>query len=342
MMSTQSDKKKLLLGYKASAEQFAPQELLEFSIAAERHGFDSVFTSDHFQPWHHTGGHAPASIPWLAALGQRTERIFIGTSVLTPTFRYNPAVVAQSFATMACLTPGRVILGVGTGESMNEVPIMSEEWPPYKERFARLRESIRLMRELWSHDFVTFEGDYYRTQNATIYDRPSEPVPVYVAAGGAAAARYAGRVADGLITTSGKGMELYAGTILPALREGAEATGRDPASIAKMIEMKVSYAKDRDQAMRDTRNWAALGLSSEEKTGVEDPREMERLAAGAADRAHNRFLVATDPEEHLEQLRPYLELGFNHLVFHAPGADQLSFIRLYGQEILPRIRERWN
>ncbi|HXG40477.1 MAG TPA: LLM class flavin-dependent oxidoreductase, partial [Candidatus Limnocylindrales bacterium] len=111
----------LRLGYKASAEQFGPRELLDFAIEAERTGFDSVFVSDHFQPWRHTDGHAPNAIAWLAAVGQRTERVLLGTSVLTPTFRYNPAVVAQAFATLACLTPGRVVLGVGTGESMNEV-----------------------------------------------------------------------------------------------------------------------------------------------------------------------------------------------------------------------------
>ncbi|HEX8918529.1 MAG TPA: glucose-6-phosphate dehydrogenase (coenzyme-F420) [Chloroflexota bacterium] len=333
--------KSLKLGYKASAEQFGPQALLDFSVQAERHGFDSVFTSDHFQPWRHTNGHAPNSLVWLGALGQRTERVLLGTSVLTPTFRYNPAVVAQAMATLACLDPGRVILGVGTGESMNEVPIHTEPWPEFKERYARLREAIALMKQLWSQDFVTFEGMYYRTHNATIYDRPSEPVKLFVAAGGPQMAKYAGRVADGMIATSGKGMDLYAEKLLPALTEGAEGAGRDPDSIEKMIEMKVSFDTDRNRAMRDTREWAALALPSESKVGVEDPREMERLAAGVADQAHRRWIVSTDPEEHIEQIRPYIELGFDHLVFHAPGADQSRFIELYGREILPRLRERW-
>jgi coenzyme F420-dependent glucose-6-phosphate dehydrogenase len=331
----------LKLGYKASAEQFGPRELLDFGIAAEQNGFDSVFTSDHFQPWKHTDGHAPASIPWLAALGERTEHVLLGTSVLTPTLRYNPAVVAQSFATIACLNPGRVILGVGTGESMNEVPVMGDDWPDFKERFARLREAVVLMRELWSKDFVTFDGVYYKTRKATIYDRPTEPVPVYVAAGGAQAARYSGRVADGVIMTSGKGMQLYSETLLPALDEGAAKVGRDPHSIEKLIEMKVSFDHDRNRALHDTRNWSALALTSDEKVGVDDPREMERLAASAADRAHSRWLVSSDPEEHIEQLRPYLDLGFRHLVFHAPGNDQIAFLELYGREILPRIRQEW-
>ncbi|GAC1327660.1 MAG: glucose-6-phosphate dehydrogenase (coenzyme-F420) [Chloroflexota bacterium] len=329
------------LGYKASAEQFGPQQLLEFGIEAERRGFDSVFTSDHFQPWQHTNGHAPNSLVWLGALGQRTGRVMLGTSVLTPTFRYNPAIVAQAFATLACLNPGRVILGVGTGESMNEVPVLSAAWPEFKERYARLREAISLIQRLWSEEFVNFDGEFYQTHNATVYDRPAESVRIYVAAGGPQMARYAGRVGDGMIATSGKGMDLYAEKLLPAVREGAEEAERDHDRVDKMIEMKVSFDTDRNRAMNATKNWAALALSSEDKVGVEDPREMERLAAGVADQAHRRWLVSDDPDEHVEQIRPYIELGFGHLVFHAPDNDQSRFLELYGREILPRLRERW-
>src|SRR5580704_17180125 len=111
----------LKFGYKASAEQFGPRELLEFSCLAEDVGFDSVFVSDHFQPWKHTGGHATFSFAWLAALGAKTRRVQIGTSVATPTFRYHPSVVAQAFGTLGVMCPDRVVLGVGTGESLNEV-----------------------------------------------------------------------------------------------------------------------------------------------------------------------------------------------------------------------------
>ena len=151
------------IGYKASAEQFGPRRLVELGVLAERHGFDTVTVSDHYQPWRHEGGHAPFSLAWMSAVGERTERVLLGTSVLTPTFRYHPAVIAQAFATMGCLFPGRVMLGIGTGEAMNEVAVTGIEWPEYKERFARMRESVRLMRELWSGERVTFEGDYYKT-----------------------------------------------------------------------------------------------------------------------------------------------------------------------------------
>ena len=179
-----------------------------------------VFISDHFQPWKHHGGHAPFSLAWLGALGAVTSRITIGTSVLTPTFRYHPAVLAQAFATLGVMFPDRIVLGVGTGESLNEVPSTGMEWPEFKERFARLREAVALMRQLWTEERVTFEGQYYRTKDATIYDRPATPVPIYVAAAGALIAKYAGRMGDGLICTSGKARELYTETLLPKVAEG--------------------------------------------------------------------------------------------------------------------------
>src|SRR3954465_10090249 len=183
-------------GYKASAEQFAPAELLGYRVLGGELGFDSVFVSDHLQPWRHDGGHAPAALPWLGAVGARTERVLIGTSVLTPTFRYHPAVVAQAFATLGCLAPGRVVLGVGSGESLNEVPL-GLQWPDGKERFARLKESVQLIKQLWTEDRVTFDGQFYQTVNATIYDKPEQPVPIYIGASGPAATRLAGRISDG-------------------------------------------------------------------------------------------------------------------------------------------------
>ena len=296
--------------------------------------------SDHFQPWRHSDGHAPFAFSWLAAAGERTSQILLGTSVNTPTFRYHPAIVAQAFGTLGALFPERMILGVGTGEHLNE-GALGIVWPDNRERFARLREAVRLIRQLWSEQSVTFDGEYYHTRNATIYDRPEEQVPIYVGAGGPQVAKYAGRAADGLICTSGKGMELYSQQLLPSFSDGAKESGRDPGQLDKMIEVKVSYDTDRRRAMEDTKIWAALALPAETKAGVDDPREMEQLAKTVEDVAHRRWLVASDPEEHIEQLRPYLDLGFNHLVFHAPGDGQARFLELYGAQILPRIRKQW-
>jgi coenzyme F420-dependent glucose-6-phosphate dehydrogenase len=329
----------LTLGYKASAEQFGPRELLDFGILAEEVGFDSVVISDHFQPWRHTGGHAPFSFAWLGALGERTRRVRMGTSVVTPTLRYHPAIVAQATATLGCLDPGRVFLGVGTGEAMNEVPV-GVTWPDQKERFARLREACELMKRLWTEERVTYEGTYYQTHMATIYDRPDPPPGLYIAASGPAAARLAGRLGDGFICTSGKAPELYRETLIPAVHEGLAKAGRDPSEIELTIEMKVSYDTDRQRCLEDTRFWGALALSPEEKVGVEDPIEMERLAdALPVERTASRFIVSSDPEEQIEGIRPYLELGFTHLVFHHPGPDQARFLRLYAEQVLPRLRD---
>jgi coenzyme F420-dependent glucose-6-phosphate dehydrogenase len=330
----------LTLGYKASAEQFGPRELLDFAVVAEEAGFDSVVVSDHFQPWRHHGGHSPFSFAWLAAVGERTSRVKLGTSVVTPTFRYHPSIVAQAMGTLGVLFPNRVLLGVGTGESLNEVPSIGVKWPPFKERFGRLKEAVTLMEQLWSEERVTFEGEYYQTEKATVYDKPEQPIPLYIAGSGASAARLAGRVANGFICTSGKAPELYSETLIPAVKDGASKAGRDMRDIELMIEMKVSYDHDHERAMADTKHWAALALTPEQKAGVEDPIEMERLAdALPVEQAASRWIVSTDPDEHISHIKPYLDLGFTHLVFHAPGTDQERFLRLYGEEVLPKLRE---
>jgi coenzyme F420-dependent glucose-6-phosphate dehydrogenase len=331
----------LKLGYKASAEQFGPRELLDFSCLAETVGFDSVFVSDHFQPWKHTDGHAPSALAWLGALGARTQRVVIGTSVLTPTFRYHPSVVAQVFGTLGTMFPGRVVLGVGTGESLNEVPSSGIKWPGPKERRDRLRESIALINKLWTEDRVSFAGQFYRTENATIYDKPKEKVPIWVAASGPLAAAMAGQVAEGFICTSGKNPQLYT-DLVGKVGEGLVRAHRENASLEKMIEVKVSFDTDAVRAKEDTRHWAALALSPEEKVGVEDPVEMERLAAALPlDRAASRWIVSSDPEAQVEQIRPYVELGFSHLVFHAPGPDQPRFLKLYAERVLPLLRAKF-
>jgi coenzyme F420-dependent glucose-6-phosphate dehydrogenase len=309
-------------------------------VLAEQVGLDSVMISDHFQPWRHIGGHAPYALGCLAAIGERTERVVLGTSVLTPSFRYNPAVLAQAFATLALLYPGRVVLGVGSGEALNEMAVGLAEWPEFKERFARLREAVRLMRALWADERVSFDGDYYRTDDATIYDRPDGGVPVYIAAGGPVMAKYAGRVGDGFICTSGKGLDLYTDELLPAVVDGLAAAERPVDEIARMIEIKLSYAPTRDEAMENTRFWAPLALSAEDKHRLDDPLEM----AYAADRlpleqVASRWIIATSPEEVVDAVRPYVDAGFDHLVVHGAGENQNRFLTAFGRDVLPLLRD---
>jgi coenzyme F420-dependent glucose-6-phosphate dehydrogenase len=328
----------LRLGYKLSAEQFGPAELVELAVAAEERGFDTAAISDRFQPFRHSGGHAPFSFAVLGAVCVRTRRIALGTSVVAPTFRYHPAVVAQAMGTLDCLAPGRIWLGVGTGEAVNEAPLVLR-WPDRKERYARLKEAVELIRRLWSEERVTFDGVFYQTRKATIYDRPATPIPLYVAASGPSAARLAGRIGDGLICTSGKGMALYAETLVPNARAAAQHAGRDPDLLDLTIEMKVSFHPDDRRALADTRNWAELALSAEEKMDVDDPVDMERLAeALSTETVASRWIVSADADEHVERIRPYIDLGFRHLIFHAPGSDQAGFLKRYSEDVLPRLR----
>ncbi|MDP9385818.1 MAG: glucose-6-phosphate dehydrogenase (coenzyme-F420) [Actinomycetota bacterium] len=327
-------------GYKASAEQFGPRELLEYSVQAEALGLDSIAISDHFQPWRHHGGHGPGALTWMGALGERTSRARLGTSVLTPTLRYHPSVIAQHFATMGCLWPGRVFLGVGTGEALNETAPTGLAWPGGRERRQRLAEAVELIRLLWTQERVDFDGEYYRAERATVYDRPGDPVPILIAASGPLAAKLAGRLGDGFICTSGKDPRLYR-ELLDKVEEGATAAGRDAGAIERMIEIKVSYDHDPDFAREACGWWAALSLTPEEKRDVDDPIEMERLADAAVDRAPSRFIVSSDPDEVVERIAPYVELGFTHLVFHAPGGDQARFLEQFSADVLPRLRSRW-
>src|SRR3954453_2142738 len=222
------------IGYKASAEQFDPATLLDYTKAAEAAGLEIVATSDHFQPWRHRGGHSPAALPWLGAATQATSGTVLGTSVLTPTLRYEPAIVAQAFATLACLAPGRVFLGGGPGGAMNETPATGAGFPGRKERRMRMAEAITLIRRLWREERVDFEGEFYKTSQATIYDRPAVEVPIYVAASGPLAAKLAGRVGDGFICTSGKDPQLYI-DLLAKVEEGAQQAGRDASGMRRMI-----------------------------------------------------------------------------------------------------------
>ena len=283
---------------------------------------------------------ALAMLAWMAAVGERTSTVQIGTSVLTPTFRYNPAVIAQAFASMGVMYPGRIMLGVGTGEALNEIATgWTGEWPEFKERFARLRESIDLMRRLWTEDRVSFDGEYYKTVDASIYDRPETPIPVYIAAGGPFVARYAGRAGDGFICTSGKGMTLYTDELIPAVKEGAEKAGRDYEGIDRMIEIKLSYDTDPTVALENTRFWAPLALGKEQKHDITDPIEMEKAAdALPIEQIASRWIVGADPDEVVAGVKQYVDAGFTHLVFHAPGHDQRRFLELFERDLAPRLR----
>ena len=323
------------IGYKASAEQFGPPRLLDYAVQAERAGFEIVAVSDHFQPWRHKGGHSPAALPWLGAATPGDAHRHARHERPPPTLRYEPAVVAQAFATLATLAPGRVFLGVGTGEAMNETPVTGARSPAEERRCGLPRRSSRsggcgpgarrLRRRL------------LQDRPRDIFDRPDPPVPIYVAASGPLAAKLAGRVGDGFICTSGKDPQLYE-DLLANVAAGAEQAGRDAGAIRRMIEIKVSYDRDAERARTNTHWWAALALTPEQKEGVEDPIEMERLADENLDRAPSRFICSDDPDEVVAAIGTYVDLGFEVLVVHGPGGDQARFIQQFAEDVLPKLR----
>ena len=203
-----------------------------------------------------------------------------------------------------------------------------------------MRESITLMRELWTGAKVDFDGEYYKTEGAYMYDVPEQPIPVYVAAGGPVVARYAGRAGDGFICTSGKGMDLYTEKLIPAVKEGAEKVGRDFAEIDRMIEIKISYDPDPALALENTRFWAPLSLTPEQKHSVNSSVEMERLADELPiEQVAKRWIVSSDPDEAVALVKQYTDAGLNHLVFHAPGHDQRRFLDNFARDLAPKLRE---
>ena len=186
---------------------------------------------------------------------------------------------------------------------------------------------------------MSFEGEYYSTHDASIYDRPEGGIPVYIAAGGPLVAGYAGRAGDGFICTSGKGMDLYTEKLIPAVIAGAEKAGRAVSHIDHMIEIKLSYDADPVRALENTRFWAPLSLSAEEKHDLTDPIEMEKAAdALPIEQVASRWIVGSDPEETVAKVAAYRDAGFNHLVFHGPGQDQRRFLEQFERDLAPRLR----
>lgn len=333
----------LRIGYKASAEQFGPAELARYAVLAEELGFDSVFVSDHVQPWRERGGHAPAALPWLAWVAARTERVVLGTSVLTPTFRYHPGVIAQELATLAGLAPGRIVLGVGTGEALNEavMGVLPGGWPAFSARMARLAEAVELLRRLWSGERVSAaEGAFWPVSGLRLYDPPPEPIPVWVAGAGPKIATFAGRVGDGFIATSGKGHDLYAQELLPAVAAGLGQRAQAPAApYERMLELKCSYDPDPQRALADCRFWAPLSLPAQTKHSLGDAAAMEAAADELPiEEVARRWVVASSPEQVVAVARGYVDLGFTHLVLHGPGADQERFLRAVARDVLPALR----
>jgi coenzyme F420-dependent glucose-6-phosphate dehydrogenase len=327
-------------GYRAVAEQYGPTQLLEFASLAEAQGFEFISISDHFHPWFHKGGHAAFAWSWIASAAERTKKVRFGTGVTTPINRYHPAIVAQAFATMGSMYPGRMYLGLGTGEAMNEVPV-GQRWPGFRERVARVEESIEIIRGLWKEDFFTYQGKYFSVKGANIYDRPTVPVPIYVAASGAAMAEVAGRRGDGLYTTPAK-EEKIRELLLPAVRKGAEASGRRSEDLRKMILCNVSWDEDYDKALDSIKRWRATAAPGSFEKDVSDPRELDRIGeAVPMEDLTWRWTVCTDLDDVIKRVDSYVRMGFDEIEIRSGSPNEKEFIGRFGKQVLPHLRETY-
>jgi len=325
----------LLLGYKTCHEQYQPDRLLDHAVLAEKHGFETLWTSDHFHPWAHTGAAGGFAWIWIAAAAERTRKMSLGTAVTAPILRYHPAVVAQAFATLAVMYPNRICLGLGAGEALNESPL-GYVWPSPAQRVEMLEEAIIVIKRLWREGFVSFRGKHYRLRNAKLYTKPEAPVRLYVAASGPRVAELAGRLADGILLLPDlkRSREL-----LGAFRGGARKAGRDPESLEKVVELLVSYDEDYEAALRSCRFWAGSMLPLFFKYDVSDPREIEAHGRFVGDEAIARsWIVATTADEHVKRIEEFVEAGFNHLYFVSSSPEEPKFIRFYGERVLPYLR----
>jgi coenzyme F420-dependent glucose-6-phosphate dehydrogenase len=311
-------------GIQAPHEQINPTDLLKDIIMMERYGIEKCWSSDHYMPWWHTGASGGAAWPWLGAALAKTDRIVVGTGVTAPILRYNPTVVAQVFATLGYMFPGRVFLGLGRGESLNEVPA-GTSWPSNQERFERLEEAIKLIKLLWRDDWVTFNGKYYRVKDSNLYTKPLQPIPIFVAGIGPQSARLAGREADGFVTNEAN-PDLIENKLLPAFKDGAMRAGRNPEALDKVLE-SIAY-------------WRGAMVKAFFEVNFPDPRKIEESAQVVGmDTMEKMALVVSSAEEAMKKLNKYVRLGFTEIVLINSSPNRETFIKLLSQEIAPVLRD---
>ena len=239
----------LLIGLNSATEQYSPPDLVARGLRARESGFDSFWVSDHFHPWFHTGAHGSFAWEVLAATAVKTDGLILGTSVTAPILRYNPAIVAQAFATLSCLAPGRVFLGLGTGEGLNEVPC-GYDWPrSHAERIRRLREAAIIVRLLWTKEFVSFRGEYYRLHRSNLYDKPPVPIPMHISGFGPRAAELAGELADTFMTVGPPNETRLKEVLFPAVERGARLSGRKLEDLEKSALIGLGFHADRERAI---------------------------------------------------------------------------------------------
>ncbi|GDY31558.1 F420-dependent hydroxymycolic acid dehydrogenase [Gandjariella thermophila] len=318
------------VGFVLSHEQFRTPDLVSFAERAEQAGFGHVWASDHLQPWQDNEGHS--MFPWLtlALVSQRTRRVPFGTGVTCPTYRYHPADVAQAFASLALLAPGRVFLGVGTGEAVNE-QAGTAHYGRYTERHDRLAEAIDLICQLWTGQRISFRGRYFQTDQLRLYDLPDRPPPIYVAAGGPKSARLAGQYGDGWI---GQAAAVTDPGLRAAFADGARASGKNPDAMPRWAET-FAVVGDQSQIDRAAERWRFTAAGTDQPNPVAIQQAAERGAPLPSVSAH--WATGTDSALHVGAVQRILDAGATPFM-HFPQDDPTAAIDFYRTNVLPRLR----
>jgi F420-dependent hydroxymycolic acid dehydrogenase len=326
--------RKGMLGFMLAHEQFPVPELLQLGAAAERAGFDLLATSDHFQPWQSNERHCGEAWVTLGALGQRTQGIWMGPTVTCPTLRYNPAVVAEAFATLGQLYPGRVFLGLGSGEALNE-EAATGQWPAWRERWDRLIEAVSIIRKLWSGEPLQHKGAHY-TVNGRLYDLPAQPIPLLLAANGPKAMKLAGQHGDGLITDPKTWQESKA-----EWESGVRAAGKNPAQMPVLVETFVVVG-GRPDAQTAAQLWNFIPKAFKGYHNIPDPAQIERTARSELPlpRVYADWTVSQDPAAHVEAITKLFDTGVSIVNVHSGQPDQQKVIDFYGKEVVPRLKSQ--
>jgi coenzyme F420-dependent glucose-6-phosphate dehydrogenase len=323
------------VGFHPLADLVSPQRVLEESVLATKSGFRGIFIPDHFHPWNVAEG-TPFAWTLIAAVAERTRDVPVGTAVTCPMLRYNPAIVAQAFATLGATYEGRIFLSVGTGEPLNEVPT-GNPWPKGGERLARLRESIELIRLLWSQEYVTFDGRYYKLRKANLFTKPRNPVPIYVSGFGPKATELAGALGDGWIT--GNLPESFISDVLrPALESSLERSGRGGPGYERIAEILISYDKDIDKAVESSRIIAGAMEPEVQQNGVYDPREIKVFADRIkSEDLAGRMMAYDNPDDIVKLLESFAKMGFTWVEVASMSPDIHQFMETFQKRVIPHL-----
>ena len=320
--------------YMAHQEQYSPSELLRFAELAEEAGYEFVWTSDHFHPWFHTDGEAGFAWSWLGAASQRTD-LPIGTYVTPAAQHYHPGRIAQAFATIGEMHDERVVLGLSTGEAMNEKPL-GQPWDDYPVRRDRLEETLEVVLDLYeSEGFVDYDGDFFSLDGANLYTMPESRPEVHVAANGPSTARLAARYADGFMTVITG--EEFTERLYPAVRKYAREEGRDPDGFETTVLVIVSYDEDYEAAVDATRPWWATTQDVFDRA-IADPREIEQLGKQATrEEIEEKFLIADDPATIAAEIEKLADQGFDRIALANTSPEPERLFEVMGKEVIPSV-----